>query len=275
MRVPFISFTFLFSLSLLVPFPLQATQTILLDPDKRLELAICPDSMNRIAVEGDRITHVFGDDGAFESQHNENTGQVFLKPTAENGEKPISITLVTEQGATQDLTLKPASRSATTLVLKSRDAALVSKPGRISNHNGLTPFLGRLDSAPFEASTFQNYSPERTSSHQGRLLAVLKQAVTGQLPLQAMSGTDMEGTRPNPDGFELSPHQTFTTAPYIVHTFHVTNATSTSIEVQEKDFYQPGDLALSLHKRVLPPQDKTILYVVKILPLASKGPAHG
>src|SRR4051794_35728103 len=88
-------------LTLLVPFSSRASQILTLTENKRVETAICPDSMNRIAITNDRITHIFGDDGTFESQNDENTGQVFLKPTVENGTKSLSLTIITEQGITQ------------------------------------------------------------------------------------------------------------------------------------------------------------------------------
>ena len=64
-----------------------SSQILKVSEHKRLEASICPDSMNRLAVSNDRITQVFGDEGTFESQNDEGTGQVFLKPTAENGTK--------------------------------------------------------------------------------------------------------------------------------------------------------------------------------------------
>ena len=95
--------------------------------------------MNRIAVANDRITQIFGDEGTFESQNDENTGQVFLKPTAENGPKSLSITLITEQGITQDLTLKPTAKSATTLILKNNAAGVAHKTGERSNQSTHEP----------------------------------------------------------------------------------------------------------------------------------------
>src|SRR5690606_8337394 len=99
------------------------SQVLTLAENKRIEATICSDSMNRLAIANDRITHIFGDEGSFESQNDENTGQVFLKPTVENGTKSLSLTLITEQGITQDLTLKPTAKSATTLIFKNPASA--------------------------------------------------------------------------------------------------------------------------------------------------------
>ena len=64
---------------LLVPCYAIASQVLPLAENKRVEASISPDSMNRIAVANDRITQIFGDEGTFESQNDETTGQVFLK----------------------------------------------------------------------------------------------------------------------------------------------------------------------------------------------------
>ena len=95
-----------------------ASQTILINSDKRLKAVISFDSMNRLAVANDRITQIFGDHEAYEVQTEENTGQLFLKPTLENGKKPLSVTLITESGLTQDMTLEPVERDAATVILK-------------------------------------------------------------------------------------------------------------------------------------------------------------
>src|SRR3989338_11632144 len=116
MRMRF--FVSLFALLLLYGTAAYASQAIALNPDKRLKAVISCDSMNRFAVANDRITQVFGDQEAYEVQTEESTGQVFLKPTQDNGNKPLSITLITEAGVTQDMTLEPQERDATTVVLK-------------------------------------------------------------------------------------------------------------------------------------------------------------
>ena len=112
--------------------PEQTSEVLKLSSNKRIEASICADSMNRLAVSNDRITQIFGDEGTFESQNDDATGQVFLKPTTENGSKSLSLTLITEQGITQDLTLKPIAKTAKTLIL-GRDT-LGNDPNRSRNH---------------------------------------------------------------------------------------------------------------------------------------------
>jgi hypothetical protein len=224
--------------------------------------------MNRIAIANDRITRIFGDDGTFESQNDEDTGQVFLKPTAENGTKSLSITLVTEQGITQDLTLKPTATSARTLIFKSATPAVAAnrKTGQGIHHTGSSLSSKPFGANPFDAELHPSFSPEQTPAPYHHLLALLKKATAGQLPLQEGGSSDLYRSRPEPEGLQVSYHQSYAADPYPydVHAFHVENTQQPAIELQEKPFYQPGDLAISLQKRILPPGAKTLLYVVSL-----------
>jgi type-F conjugative transfer system secretin TraK len=224
---------------------LPSSQTLKVSGHKRLEASICPDSMNRISVANDRIMKIFGDEGAFESQHDESTGQVFLKPTVVNGVKDLSLTLVTEQGLTQDLTLKPVAQSATTVILtRSSGEREPSVPG------------------------VRNYSCsfDKTLPAQEQVLSVLKLAIAGQLQDAEDSPFPDDSSQTRGNAVEQACNVTFDKSwqvgTYAVQVFQVKNLTETSLELYEKDFYQPGDLALSFKKAVLPVGGTTTLYTV-------------
>ncbi len=220
-------------------FFVQATPLLTMDENHRLEASIGIDSMNRIAVVNDRITQIFGDEGTFESQHDETTGQIFLKPTAENGSKPLSLTLITEQGVTQDLTLKPMAKKPATLILK--------KPQR-------------SEEKVFEVER-QNLTTKQ-SFLQEDILRLLKAALKGQLSLKEETESVL---RKAPEGFSLSYQKTYQAGSWSVQVFNVENLTETAIDLQEKDFYQRGDVALSCQQITLPKGGKTLLYVVRAL----------
>lgn len=263
----------------------QTSQVLKLAENKRLEASICADSMNRIAVANDRITQIFGDEGTFESQNDEATGQVFLKPTVENGSKSLSLTLITEQGVTQDLTLNPMAKSAKTLILN-RDPLGHVNLGRdsLGDGSGRQGFVSRDFSGRDLFENTHRQEPqldlEKTLSIQAQLLILLKQAMSGQLPANEEEGR----SRPNSslEGYSLTPDQSWQAGAYVIHSFQVENVTEIPLELQEKDFYQPGDLALSFdtrvsdisasgisvfdtrvfQNRILPPEGKITLYVV-------------
>ncbi|MEI8295779.1 MAG: type-F conjugative transfer system secretin TraK, partial [Alphaproteobacteria bacterium] len=94
-----------------------ASQNIPMDAGKRVKAVIAKDSMNRFAVANDRIVQVFGDEQSYMAETESTIGQIFLKPTLENGDKPLSLTVITENGIVQDMTLVPTERDAATIIL--------------------------------------------------------------------------------------------------------------------------------------------------------------
>jgi hypothetical protein len=278
----------------------QTSEVLKLSENKRIEASICASSMNRIAVANDRITQIFGDEGTFESQNDEATGQVFLKPTVDNGSKNLSLTLITEQGVTQDLTLKPTATSPKTIIL-GRDPLSRDSLGHGTGYQD-------AEGQNFSAHTYRQINPDtpwqlshgnhlalrkvlpvQEESRSNQILTLLKQAIAGQLHTE---DTHVEDSRvedqrvgdpqaidgrmpqhPSRAGCSLTPSQSRQAGPYAVHAFHVENVTETPLEIEEKDFYQPGDLALSFgsrvldahgsQKHVLTVQGKTTIYVVR------------
>lgn len=236
------SYLALLTLGVVLIKPCQASQVLPLS-ENRVDVVISPDSMNRIAVINDRISQVFGDEGTFVSQADEHTGQVFIKPRPENGTKPLSITFITENGLTQDLTLKPTASRASTTIFKNTSQASVKPTSSLMS-------TGSVESLA-----------ERSLPIQEQLLAVMRQLVGGQLP-------EREGenyTRSNPEGYQLEHLKSYLSGSYVAHVFSVQNTTTTAIELLEKSFYQSGDLALSFQKRILMPGAKTQFFVVRRL----------
>lgn len=90
------------------------SQVLKIDANSRLEASIARDYLNRITASNDRITQVFGDEASYAIQVDENKGQIFIKPSEANGLKPISLTVITEMGQVQDLTLQPNDKGAST-----------------------------------------------------------------------------------------------------------------------------------------------------------------
>ncbi len=84
------------------------------ESDMRVQAAIALNQLNRIQVFEDRISQVFGGEDISVETDTEN-GQIFIKA---KDEKPIFLTLVTENGASIDLSLNPIETEAQTLVLK-------------------------------------------------------------------------------------------------------------------------------------------------------------
>lgn len=85
------------------------------ESDMRLHASIALNQLNRIQVFEDRISQVFGNEESFTVETDTENGQIFIKA---KDQKPIFLTLVTENGASIDLALNPIETEAQTLVLK-------------------------------------------------------------------------------------------------------------------------------------------------------------
>lgn len=246
----------------------SASQAISMNPDKRLRAIISADSMNRLAVVNDRITQIFGDQEAYEVQTEETTGQLFLKPTVENGKKPLAITLITENGLTQDMTLEPVERDATTVILKNSGAPSDISPHGTSLQSGATQFLGAGPLSLPRASSSGGFTgwPDPGStpgmgvslSFQDQVIAAMKYLVCGMAPVIDI----YDFNRKCPQGSEISTVEFFNLGGFKGFKLVIKNKTDLPIDILEKDFYQEGDLALSFQKRILPAKASTILYVV-------------
>jgi len=199
----------------------------MLNEEHRLSAPIASHSLNRLVVVGDRIQHLFGEDEAFSLQSDEQSGQVFIKPTLGNGNKPLVLTLITENGLTQDLDLIPGAFEPSTIILKPK------------SHQA-------SDSVPLAQSPMQ----------QG--IETVRQAVLGRLPIQDTHKASPRSHK----SFELKHQKTYSTKDLKVEVWHLKNKTKVLQEGFEQAFYQKGDLALSLEKKVLAPSETTTLYIL-------------
>ncbi len=214
------------------------TQVLTFSENQRLEANIGLEAMNRVSVVNDRIVNIFGDEGTFITQTDEQSGQIFIKVTPENGDKPLALTLITENGITQDLSLIPTQTEASTVILKS-----------------IKPLATQLSSTP--ENLLGGFS--RTQSPAEPWIQALKQAVLGTLPESQDKGHLQQRKR---EGFKLQPQKSYEAGPLRVQVWTLKN-TSTLIQAcAEQDFYQPGDRALSLEKRLLAPGEQILLYSV-------------
>ncbi len=83
--------------------------------DRKVIVSVGVDSLNRIAVQGDRIAQVFGLEDDFFMETDENLGQVFIRPKQK---KIINLTIITEKHVTIDLQLLTENIQAETIILK-------------------------------------------------------------------------------------------------------------------------------------------------------------
>ena len=217
---------------------LAMTSVLNMTDTKRLEANIAAELMNRLTVTNDRIVNIFGDDGTFVTQSDEQTGQVFIKTTPENGAKPLSLTLITENGLTQDLLLNPIEKTATTLILKSSPMN--------KNMNSVTESL------------LPGFNT-RNQTLQSQWITIMKQAVLEELP--EFTGKILSETRNHPN-LQLKMEKCYQSGVLFVRIWALKNTGREVQELQEKNFYQEGDLAISLQKRKIQPNEKVYMYIL-------------
>lgn len=90
---------------------------------KVIEAAISRQGLTRITVKDDRVLNVFGITGEYVLETDEDQGQVFIRPMGPGSLNPISLTLTTEKGHTQDLRLIPKDKAPEALILRANDTA--------------------------------------------------------------------------------------------------------------------------------------------------------
>ena len=215
---------------------LARNYTLVLSEHKRLEVTISSELMNRLTVVNDRIANIFGDEGTFVTQADENTGQIFIKPTVENSNKPLSITIITENGITQDLLLKPEGTEAATVILK----------GTNNVKNASAPMVPQ--------------APNGTMlSVQEQIIQAMKQGVNGALSEHIEKPQMRSGTKE----YRITYVHSYKADPFNITVGRVKNLSNTKLQLKEKSFYKSADLALSLSKAEVDPKEQVLLYVLR------------
>lgn len=251
--VVFAAFTFVLCLDAAS----SSSQSLSMNPDKRIKAYISNDSMNRIAVANDRITQIFGDSEAYEAQTEESTGQVFLKPTVENANKSLAITLITESGAIQDMTLEPSTRDAATIILKNSIASSSSPSQGIGNFSsqGQAGFIQAAYGMGQGVGHHQGYS---SPSFHEQAIHAMKLLRDGQAPTFAVEGF----ARTGPKGTELGLIAAYMIGSLKGYKIEIKNTSGAPLELLEKDFYHTGDVAIFFDKRFVGTGESATFYVV-------------
>ena len=217
-----------------------AGQQLVMQPDKRLKAVISDNAMNRLAVVNDRITQVFGDQEAYELQSEETTGQIFIKPTAENEKKPLSLTIITESGVTQDILLQPSSQAATTVLFKK---AMTKEAKEPQTHPS-------FEAAPLGAAA---------SSYHEQLIVAVKHIISGaaeQITYEPVTFHKF------PKGIEVKFIEGYELHGFRGSKWQIKNTGNVVVDILEKDYYKQGDLAIAITNRHLLPNTGTVMYVV-------------
>lgn len=82
-----------------------------IDDTRKLKVTLSAKDTNRITIDNSRIAQVFGIEELMAIQFDEENGQCFVKAKTNPGH-PVTLTLITEEGETQDLEITFADQSS-------------------------------------------------------------------------------------------------------------------------------------------------------------------
>jgi type-F conjugative transfer system secretin TraK len=89
-----------------------------IDDTRKLKVTLSAKDTNRITIDNSRIAQVFGIEELMAIQFDEENGQCFVKAKTNPGH-PVTLTLITEEGETQDLEITFADQSSEVVRLHS------------------------------------------------------------------------------------------------------------------------------------------------------------
>lgn len=242
---------FIYPFLFLASSSLYAAQVYTINEGVRIQANICPTEMNRISIEGDRIAQVFGSEGKFTHQVDEETGQFFLRllsnqegsnQEGEFSNVPVSLTLITESGLTQDLTLFPKEKTSATILLKSSSSSTLKTSPSLPSFEGLG----------------------RTLPYQDALIQALRALVGEEESVsEKQDNFEMPRFRSGASGLTAQFVRQGKGPGYRAQVFEIKNTNAEMETLQEKQFFQTNDLALAFSKTTLMPQEKATLYVLR------------
>ena len=200
------------------------------ESETRINAAIALNQLNRIQVFDDRITQVFGDDNTFSSETDTENGQIFIRP---KDEKPLFLTLITENGASIDLVLNPIEAEAQTLVLKTTTPLQTQKISQ-DKTEPFTQQIIHLMTAMHQGNTLDGFTRLKAS----------KQKCVESLTLELQSiyqGDGLQG-----------------------EIWEMTNTTHKTQTLTETQFFtEPDIVSIALKTQVLEPNASTKLFKVR------------
>lgn len=203
--------------------------------DKLIKAKISYQHLNRISVRGDKIDSLVGLDTAFHFEKNERTGEVFIRPTEDNGHNDISLSVTTVSGKTQDLLLEVVDGEANSIELmgdKEKELLIEMEELSESNYGDYEESISEVMKKFINKKTGLRklHIKEKDREHM-HLMAEFKEAF-------------------NVDGF-------------LCLEYEVSTIKEGIYRLDEKMFSKKGDIAISLSSLRIKEDTKVILYVIR------------
>lgn len=210
--------------------PSWALQTYPLVDQHQTPVIIAQQHHTRIAVAEDRIQQLFGAEGQFEMESDDERGQIFLKPLDPSGSKTLFITIVTEGGLTQDLSLVPKAVGAQSILFKPATAKtppVKEKPSR-------TQEIGALMQAMMRGKTHGDYDKGVFTQVDRHLLG----------------------------GYTLQPVTVYRGPVYTGRIYRLRNTGEETIHVIPPHLSRSHDVAVAIQQPSLKKDETTLVYII-------------
>lgn len=217
------------TLSLLFCSLVVAQQKVPVQEGTEITITVSSNTLNRLAVENDRIMTVKGITGQFQLDKDGESGQVFIQPIATDKQELIHLFLLTEKGHTYPLSLALQEGSAESILLMPVEQE-VSQWEQSSSYETL---LRTLINAMHNQTPLGGFIVNKVKTH----TPVIKHAIIKHL--QTYTGQQLQG-----------------------HVLEVTNACKEELILTEEMFQLNGIRAVSILNPTLSAHAKTRVYVV-------------
>lgn len=196
---------------------------------KPLKVSFSQRDTNRVTIENGRIAQVFGTEELMAIQFDEENGQCFVKAKSHPGH-PITLTVITESGETQDLEITFKDVASEVVVLRS-----IKSTDTLPPDDGGDP-----------------------------LIEVMKWVLQGKLPKGVrFKPLETHKTIAVQKGLERQLTHVLQHGEYRVDKGTIKNTTGTALRLHESKVSVKGDVAIYIKDRTLVPNQSTYVLVVR------------
>jgi conjugal transfer pilus assembly protein TraK len=195
---------------------------------------IAAKELTRIFVEGDRIQSIHGVEGAYIFKSDANQGALYIKPSEAYQQQAFNIFITTEQGHNFTLFLIPSSIPAETIQIK-----------------------------PLSVSKQVAERWEKANTYSETLITLISHMANNTIPegyvVSTVTKAKMHDFLPQ---IKWRLIKVYRGVIFQGSVFELTNTSSSSITIDERQFYQPGVRAVALQKQTVEPFGSILIYRV-------------
>ena len=220
----------LFLLFIFLPFTVVAEQRVSVRDGMHVKAIISQNALNRIAVNNDRILYIKGNSGEFQSDKDNDFGEIHIKPLIMD--KPIYIFVKTEKGRTYNLRLEAQNKGAESIILMPVENNAVQ--------------WGK-------AGTYEE------------MIKVLIKAMHNQDEIEGYMVGEASIKFPKIQNTTVKSLKTYMNDKLLGVVCEVSNTSNEEVYLPELEFSLVGVRAVSVVNKVLPPKAKTRVYLVRDL----------